>query len=278
MNSTMLTSRFNSHWGDRKRPLLLLLLLLCLFSLPRPTEAAVDNNLIADIFDSHTPQVGAANQKAGLVLQAVLPELIGNNDVLAQRLGFGSANDVAPPGNLLGLDHPYPVVVVELEQLQSLPPAQPPPPAPPHAGIAQIAQENNWLIRINPDRSMSIAPAEYLYPILFDGSVASSVWLGLDGNDSQWNIHRIGSKNLIRPIHAMQRPGGHFIVHVPALNRYYLGLIAKGPPISFTIKAIFDDPRVGLHAGQTAPAWSVFMRLRAEAKTINLGDPNYPPR
>ncbi len=273
MNTTMSTSRSNSqHIGQRHQPCLSLLFLLMLCCASK-AEAVVDISLIADIFDSHTPLVSAANQKAELVITAVLPELIRNDDAFAARLGFANSNDVIPGAHSVTLATPYPVVIVDLDQLQALPVSVI------GAGIALIAQDTNWLIRTNPDSSISLAPAQYLYPIQVDHEVASSVMLAADHNQStQWNIQKIGSSKLIRHVYALQHPGGHFLVQVPALNRYYLGSIAKGPPVTFTITAIFDDPTTSMRRGDSLSAVTVFKRLKLEAVKINLTDPNYPPR
>ena len=275
MNSTMSTSRSDSqHIGQRYHPYLSLLFLLMLCCASK-AEAVVDISLIVNIFDSHTPMVSAANQKAELVITAVLPELIRSDDAFAARLGFTNSNDVIPGAHSVTLTIPYPVVIVDLDQLQGAQLTHPGI----GAGIALIAQDTNWLIRTNPDSSIRLAPAQYLYPIQVDHKVASSVMLAVDQNElPQWNIHRIGSSKLIRQVYELQHPGGHFLVQVPALNRYYLGSIAKGLHPTFTLTAIFDDPTISMSRGDSLPALTVFKRLKLEAVRINLTDPNYPPR
>jgi len=235
------------------------------------TEALVDINLITEVLKGDTPRVAAADQMAEHVTGRVLPELIGNDDQFAKRLGFTDSNDFVPAmGHSVTSATPYPVFVVDLDQLQNwngLLPSQ--------AGIPLIAKETNWLI--DPTPVAHPGPAQYLYPILVDKQLASSVLLALDRtNSSQWNTSQIGSAKLIAQIYKLKKPGkSTFLVRVPALNRYYLGVIREH---TFTITVIFDDPGIKMHAKQEAPALDVFKNLAAEADNIKTGDPNNPPR
>jgi hypothetical protein len=239
-------------------------------------EANVDISLIIEALKGQTPVVIAAKLTAELVTQQVLPQLIGNDDKLAERLGFTDSDHVVLAGGHITLDIPYPVFVVDLNQLQNwngLLPSSP--------GIALIALETNWLF--DPSLGVHPLPAQYLYPILEDQKVASSVLLALDRTESsQWNTHQIGSSDLIRQIYKVRPPGkATFLLRVPALNRYYLGMIKQeepATPVTFTITAIFDDPGTGMHRGDTVPALKVFQDLGIEADKINRNDPNYPPR
>ena len=234
-------------------------------------EALVDPGLIIDALKGGTPMVIAADEKAGVVTQEVLPQLIGNDNKLAALLGFTDSNDVTPGAHSVTYTSPYPVFVVDLvkpNSLQKLPVSL-------DLGIALIARETNWFRPSHP------LPVRYLYPIQVDGVVVSSVLLAQDRDVStQWNIHQIGYSKLIKQIYGIHPPGNHFLVLVPALNRYYLGVIEQkiGALVTFTITVIFNDPGINMHAGATLPAAEVFQRLKIEADKIDVNDPNYPPR
>jgi hypothetical protein len=239
----------------------------------------VNTDLIVGAFKGGAPTVPAANEKASVVTQKVLPQLIGNDDQFAKRLGFTDSNDVAPGGtHIVTWTMPYPVFVVDLRLLQNLP-APPNPVDPLKAGIDFIARESNWF---HP--TTSPLPKRYLYPIRVDDVVVSCVLLAQDETDStQWNILQIGSSDLIKKVYQIQQPGRFFLVHVPALNRYYLGVIQAinvPPHATFTIMAIFNDPDPHIHmlSGKTSPAYTMFRLLKDKAEKIKLEDPNYPPR
>lgn len=271
MNSITSTSRSNSVGIVQRYQRCVGLSLILMLSCASQTEALVDISLITEVLKGDTPLVGAASQMAGHVTKKVLPELIGNDDQFAKRLGFTDSNDFLPAmGHSVALEIPYPVFVVDLNQLQNWNGL-----LPSHAGIDLIAQEINWLF--DPNHDVHPVPAQYLYPILVDKQVASSVLLALDRTESsQWNAPQIGSPRLITQIYELKRPGkSTFLVRVPALNRYYLGVIREH---TFTITAIFDDPGTGMHRGDTVPALSVFKNLAVEADKIKMDDPNNPPR
>jgi hypothetical protein len=238
-------------------------------------EALVDTNLIVNALKGGTPTVANAEEKADVVISEVLPELIGNDNQFAQRLGFSGSNDVAPGAHSVTFTHPYPVFVVDLRLLHKL--SAPLAPVDPlKAGIDFIALETNW-----STPTTRPLPVRYLYPIQVDGVVVSSALVALDEtNPFQWNILQIGSSELVKKSYKIREPGVHFLVHIPALNRYYLGLIqqlSSSDPVTFTIRAIFDDPDIPMTAGATKPAHSVFNRLKNKADKINTNDPNYPP-
>jgi hypothetical protein len=124
----------------------------------------------------------------------------------------------------------------------------------------------------------------FLYPIEVDGVVRSSVLVAADRNTLPtltWKIERVGSADLIQKLYKIEPSGrNHFVMWVPALNRYYLGRIegSIGPP-SFTIKTIFRDPILNLDGNQEMSAREAFRLLKdLEAQKIELGNPDYPPR
>ena len=266
-NSVRMDQRYQRCVG------LSLILMLCCAA---QAEALVDTNLIVGALKGQAPVVALANEKAGDVISDVLPQLIGNDDQFAVRLGFTDSNDVAPGAHAVTFTHPYPVFVVDLRLLHKLP-APLTPVDPLKAGIDFIALETNW-----SSPTTRPLPVRYLYPIQVDGVVVSSVLLARDEtNSSQWNILQIGSSQLVKKTYEIESPGVHFLVHIPALNQYYLGLIqqlSSSDPVTFTIRAIFDDPDLPMKEGQTRLAHSVFNSLKSKAGKINTTDPNYPPR
>jgi hypothetical protein len=234
----------------------------------------VEIDRIADALDGHMPTVSQADQRAATVVQ-ILPQLIKNDDPFALRLGFTAADTVLPPHTVEVTD-PYPVFVVDLKQLQDLDTVHPLDPT----GISLLTSESNWLIPSPPDPLTKLKPARFLYPIKVDTAVQSSVLVvALDRTalSTEWRIGRIGLLNLITTLGP--QPGGQFIVWVPALNHYYLGVIHKTPTTKFTITVLFDDPVLHLKKGVKIDALKVFQRLKGvQARSINLNVPNYAPQ
>jgi hypothetical protein len=235
----------------------------------------VDPVLIVGSFGhGDLPQNSGANQFAADVVNQVLPELIKSDNELASRLGLTTAADVAPGQHDIRALDPYPLLIIDLKLLKEieLEPSPFPPNSPSGAGIHILSRESNWLNE-EVTADSPLLPWRFLYPIAVDGVVRSSVLVAAGKKNPgtpEWKIERIGSAKLIRTLYKTERSGQrHFLIWVPALNRYYLGLIQISGP-SFTIKGI------GEHVEK--PARHIFHLLKVEAEKIDLADPDYPPR
>ncbi|HKE47974.1 MAG TPA: hypothetical protein VKB52_07905 [Rhodanobacteraceae bacterium] len=112
-----------------------------------------------------------------------------------------------------------------------------------------------------------------VFPVSVDKRVRSSITLEERGG--KWQATSFGAPALTQRLsdarsralasHGVQ-PGGSFIVHVAALNAYFLGH-RNGSQLMLT--AIADDSELRTRAGETQPASEVFVALAEAARRYN---------
>ena len=249
--------------------MLCLIIALTFFHVP-DVKADVDPSLIGEAFRSHFPESPFALQLAILTARTVLPDLVGSDNEFASRLGFANASDTNT--GLLQVVPPYPVVIIELQQLLAIS-GECNPFDSNKNGLFLLARDYNWRLR-----GPALLPWRFLYPIKANGSVKSSVLIASDveGPDNKkWKIERIGSSSLITRLYATATSAGHFVIWIPALNRFYLGSV-EVPATNqyrFTLRTVFPDRTLNLPANAVMPAWEAFCRLNKEALTV---DPSVP--
>lgn len=226
------------------------------------------------------------------VTTTLLPQLVGSDDQLSQRLGFSSLAQIA---NLLLWDPPFKVYRVGLTKLTEFDPAVG------EGQWAPILGQENWFLfpldsRFPSDRR--VKPVRFLFPIressrpplgctppsLADtpalGCIASSVqvkWLSITG---KWEFQQIGRPGLIKKLTQYGKGDTHFVIWIPVLNLHYL---ARFGSLGLMIKAIAEDryvtdPSTGnpFKAGQELLGNEVFAQLKHAVRVQHI-EANGPP-
>jgi hypothetical protein len=161
-----------------------------------------------------------------------------------RELGFESAGEAR--GATLGA--PLPVYLVRLDALRKY-----------EAGA-------------DPERLLTRIP-RLLIPVLIGGRARSSI--ALEGPPERLAAVSFGSPALIEALVDAARqsaersgvpPRDHFLVHVAALNAYYVGH-REGSALVLT--AVDEDAASDLAAGGSAPAARIFAALAATARSAN---------
>ena len=246
---------------------------------------------LADIRPSPLPS--GSKITANYVTRTLLPQLIGSDDQLRQRLGFSSLAQI----NSLDLpDPPFAVFRVGLSRLRGF---NPPLPVP--SSISLLLERENWF-PFSPPRKI-VWPVRHLFPIressrpasgctspsLLDSTfpgwcVASSVqvkWLS-----GKWEFQQIGRPGLIKKLTKFGNGNTHFVIWIPVLNLHYLAQFDPGGDLKIT--AITDDRYVKhpvtidpfvltndpFKAGQELSGYVVFRQLKDVVQAI---DPDGPP-
>lgn len=225
---------------------------------------------------------------AQYVTTTLLPQLIGSDDQLRERLGFSSLAQIANP---LVLDPPFRVFRVGLSKLKNfgLPLSSTP-------LLSPILGEENWFMF--PPSTGPVWPVRLLFPIressrplgctppsLADtptlGCIASSVqvkWLRATG---KWEFQQIGRPGLIKKLTQFGGGNTHFVLWIPVLNLHYL---ARFEGSDLMIKAIAEDRYVKnppgtenpFKAGDELSGNDVFKQLKKEVDVQNIV-PDAPP-
>jgi hypothetical protein len=114
-----------------------------------------------------------------------------------------------------------------------------------------------------------LVPQKIIYPVKLQGQVRSSVELEKRGAD--WKAVTFGNGALASRLTDAAPPGDPdwFVVTIPALNAVFRGTHNAG---QLQLTAVFDDPVLGLRAGQTMPAPEVLTALAIVAQNHN-GEP-----
>lgn len=107
-----------------------------------------------------------------------------------------------------------------------------------------------------------------LYSVEVDGEVRSSIQV--QGEETGWTPVGFGSATLIRAIAALDIRNDAFIVQVPTLGLYFLGLEEDG---NLTLRSVYDVPQFEFRAGQSLEAARVLELIQPLAREI---DPNAP--
>lgn len=225
-----------------------------------------------DIQDFITMQLApsqTATLTGKLAARHLLPKVVGNSNDLAIKLGFAGIGDFAPPQlHDLDVDTPFPVFRISLERLRNWNWQLQSP-------IWLLLEEANFLQWSVP------TPAWFLFPITLGGHVKSSVSIAMAATDQTWKIRQIGSSEKILQLAShtaphlpgpSPSPPSAFVVEIPALDTYYLGIIQG---TDFKIKHAVTDPlhslnmlSFGIPAGTVESAVDVFKRLQPEASKV----------
>jgi hypothetical protein len=107
-------------------------------------------------------------------------------------------------------------------------------------------------------------PQRSLYPVHVNDRVATSIFV--TGSRESWRATEFGNAAVAQLVSRQGRGPGNFIVHVPALQAYFVGDRASG---KLTLTPVMDDPRTQFRAGETLPADVVFTKLQAAASGYN---------
>jgi len=212
---------------------LLALMLSCLATVAFAQTKVED----ARALSSSRAVAGAASASLG-----TLQKLAAGENYRA--LGFESAAEVRGAA----LDEPLAVYMVRLDDLKAY-----------HAGS---------------DPSSLLRPLDkVVFPVSVDKRVRSSITL--EDRGGKWQATSFGAPALTQRLsEARDRavaahrvpPGGSFVVHVAALNAYFLGY-REGSRLMLT--AITDDGELKTKAGATEPASEVFVTLAEAAQRYN---------
>jgi hypothetical protein len=226
---------------------------------------------------------------AKYVTTTLLPQLIGSDDQLRQRLGFSS---LAQINNHLLLDPPFVVIRVGLKKLTSFNPS-----LTLEGQFSPFLEKENWF----EFSSATFRPVRYLFPIressrpplgctppsLVDppavGCIASSVQVKrlLVEGTGKWEFQQIGRPGLIKRLTQFGDGHKHFVVWIPVLNLHYLARVVGH---ELMIKAIAKDRYVKtppnyvdpFKAGEELPGNEVFEQLKKEVQVHQI-DPSGPP-
>jgi hypothetical protein len=221
------------------------------------------------------------------VTTTLLPQLIGSDDQLRQRLGFSS---LAQTANLLLVDPPFRVFRVGLSKLKNFQPTS----LTSLGALSLILGEENWFMF--PPSTHPVSPVRFLFPIREAsrpplgctppspadppafGCIASSIQVKWLRDTHQWEFQQIGRPGLIKKLTQFGNGDTHLVIWIPVLNLHYL---VRFEGSVLMIKAIAEDryvkdPDTGnlLKPGQELLGDKVFDQLREEVQHI---DPNGPP-
>lgn len=216
---------------------------------------------------------------AQYVTTTLLPQLIGSDDQLRQRLGFSSLGQI---NNLLLPDRPFVVLHVGLSRLKNYDASSP---------FSPLFEDKNWF-EVSSSPSIRVRPVRFLFPIRESsqpssgcnpsslvvipslGCIASSVQVKrLSGT---WEFQQIGRPGLIKKLTHYGNGATHFVLWIPVLNLHYLATLRL---TDIEITAITDDHYVKdagnlIKAGDKLSGRAVFMQLKNVVQTI---DANSPP-
>lgn len=223
---------------------------------------------------------------ANYVMTTLLPQLIGPDQKLSERLGFSS---LAAINSLVLPDPAFAVFRVGLSRLKSFDPLTSSP-------LSLFLADENWH-RISPPPLFppKVMPVRFLfairessrpasgctYPSLVDipiyGCVASSVQvkrvLGT------WEFQQIGRPELIKTLTKFGNGGIHFVAWFPVLNLHYLArLVGSDLKITAIAEVRFVknlQTGIVLAAGEEIDGVDVIKQLQQEVQTI--AGPNIPP-
>lgn len=139
-----------------------------------------------------------------------------------------------------------------------------------------------YLVRVDELRQYSAPadPSALLHPldkiialVAVGGEVKSSIVVEKKGE--QWKATRFGSPNLAKLLSqardasvSARAPSADacFVVHVPGLNRYFIGYRSVG---TLMLTPVQDDAPLEFQAGRPVPASEVFAKLAVTARNSN---------
>ena len=218
---------------------------------------------------------------ANYVATKLLPQLIGSDDQLRQRLGFKSP---APINTPILSDSPFAVFRVGLTRLKKFSTTS--------SGFFLLLADENWFsISPQPSFPPKVMPVRFLFAMREltqppsgctdpSGCIASSVQV--KRLSKTWEFQQIGRPGLISKLTQYGNGRTHVVVWIPVLNLHYLAKVESvAAGLKLKIKAIAKDryvmnPNTGkrFDANEELDAEVVFNQLQAVANPI---DPNSDP-
>jgi hypothetical protein len=209
-----------------------------------------------------------AQQLVMTFVDNTLPRLIAGDTVLAKQLGFtGTQNPRTFQESGAIPDPPLPLLVVYLKDMIGFVK---------YGGthpVELVNKEVNWI----KGSGGELLPARLMFPIKLkydagnDGLASwSSVIIGKTPS-TPWGVLQVGGPKLIRAVKLYTPSQGiNFVVWAPGINRHYLGHI--GPGLRIILTVLFDDPILGVNAGEEFdPSSTILMdKLKKLAQDIQL--------
>lgn len=115
----------------------------------------------------------------------------------------------------------------------------------------------------NPE-TLLVDARRSLYPVEVQQRTASSIFVtqAPDG----WRASDMGSAAVARAVTRYRNSPTDFIVHVPALQIYFVARRSEG---RLLLTPVMDDPRTDFKAGVSLPADEAFRRLQKPAQDYN---------
>ena len=172
-------------------------------------------------------------------VENTLPNLIGDDPVLATQLGFAPPDLQSFKESGAVLQSPYPVFVVSLQDIFNyvIHPANP---------VDLIKKEINWI----EGSDGTLIPARWLFPVELgndagkESVVPRTSVIVAKSPSGRWRIHQVGGPNLVRTVKKFATERTVSLVWIPGINRHYLGQVE---PVR--LKVLFDDPIAKVKAG-----------------------------
>lgn len=212
----------------------LLLLFIASGTYAQNTDSYAENNE-RSIMNKEV--IGAASRSLGTLNKLVTEQNFKN-------MGFESAAEVKSAT----IGDPLPVFMVQLDELRA---------------YKKGADPNRLLKALD----------KAIIPVAVNGQVRSSITV--EKSKGEWKGMSFGAPNLTRALAKVQMESAaashvptdaYFVVHIAALNAYYLGHRANN---KLMLTTIIDDPSLKQPAGKTMPAEEVFSLLSPIARQYN---------
>jgi hypothetical protein len=172
------------------------------------------------------------------------------NDKHARELGFDSKADAADSKIQLG--SPFALILVNIEMLKTYAASIPP------KTLISFTKRFIFPVRntISGETKSSVTVLELTVP---------------DRAQQEWKPVEWGKPGLVRPLDQVRQssgfPNASFALWIPALSRYFLGVIKDG---QFMIIPLYDEPNYGFLTGIPKPAAEVFTKISKEAREIPI--------
>lgn len=183
-----------------------------------------------------------ALELATTFVENTLPNLIGDDPLLATQLGFTPPDLQSFKEFGAALENPYPMFVVSLQNVfeHVIHPTNP---------VELIKTEVNWI----EGSDGTLIPARWLFQVELrkdtgkDAVVPRSSVIIAKSPSSPWRVHQVGGPNLIRAVKKFATGKTVSVLWIPGINRHYLGQVEPDGTVS--LKVLFDDPIAKVKAG-----------------------------
>lgn len=175
-------------------------------------------------------------------VENTLPNLIGDDPVLAAQLGFAPPDLQSFKESGAALETPFPMFVVSLQDIFKyvIHPSNP---------VELIKTEVNWI----EGSDGTLIPARWLFPVELrndagkEAVVPRSSVIIAKSPSSPWRVHQVGGPNLVRAVKKFATGKTVSVMWIPGINRHYLGQVERDGTVS--LKVLFDDPIAKVKAG-----------------------------